>query len=658
MFEHSIQKRDNMVITEYTLLRNFLSEAGVEALSEVASGSTTGKNKLENLLSSLGKTRGEIRNSLTEGSFKEALVKLSEAKGIKEGRLRRTLIPSIIEFVNKNKKKVLTLVDVISELKDNPSDELVSQLQTLIVTDDGKRETIRQEMKEAGVSRTELIRAILQTKIGTEEPTDETFDESPQVKWLQYSATYTVGKGERKKTVRGAESRDKGRRDTNKKTGYVPIQDSKTQIENAVTLDAGSEFDVITDDLYFKISHPSMYKLIAGAKKDFVFEIEKEYSVGAVTDLDMEEVLSYYVYVARLPKSNLLYPVVNGNSTANTMIVKGKTINPYFIEFLNSGDIEPLNDLVDIVAKTQYLSGGAASELSERKISDVNIKDMYYGKLFNFLKKMYLGEISESDNKDMSDEEIEALKEALDEFKDIKQEEYEIFSQDDPDHVFPDRDSEYIGDNDIVSFEKDSESADIMRDALKNTLVSQYLRRSSMKTPAISLPDGDLDSRLKTDAEKLMYQMALEGKVGYAESFSTWGTDKSIRVDSEGKKRGGPKEIATTYSAKKDTTMALQSYVNFVYIFGDGLDEPLQKLESAISDRDSDDNGDSSDVASATTDLVTEFKKQIEKVKTNFTKGLHDKLSDIVTRKEHYQNEVDGILAKLVERNFIVDVDE
>ena len=104
--------------------------------------------------------------------------------------------------------------------------------------------------------------------------------------------------------------------------------------------------------------------------------------------------------------------------------------------------------------------------------------------------------------------------------------------------------------------------------------------------------------------------------------------------------------------------MALQSYVNFVYIFGDGLDEPLQKLESAISDRDSDDNGDSSDVASATTDLVTEFKKQIEKVKTNFTKGLHDKLSDIVTRKEHYQNEVDGILAKLVERNFIVDVDE
>ena len=637
----------------------------VEELEEIMAGKATGKNKLIQILEPFSKEpsnsgilkllRGDISPEL---GLKEIVEGLAEKQNLKVGKLRKTLRDGLITLLKAKPATTskMTLVGALKTMIDSPSDELLDRIFTL----SKERADIRKDISDAKTNKTELLQAILKTDMGTKKPENiEEFLNSPQVKWLSYSSRFSLGR---------SVAFESGRKDAEKQTkpprvlgppteegkkpkfypsgslqGFVEMQNYRSTLENEIESQPNFTRD-IDRIMGIEVDWPPLYDLIFG-KKEAVFEIKKSYKVLDVVDSMAYE---YLLLLQRIKNSASLYPKIKGQRLDTKLIKTGQGLNPYLVELLRSESADFLGDTLGNINIQEYLSNDAIDEIVNAGItrkdwvkSDRRSFDYYYSDLYDAIVNVEGSELDDKDKKALSD-----ILEG--QFKT----QYEGLKSEEGLSTVKIYDKAVSKGKNIVEIPKDSEFSTYFEDIIENETVQNILNRVGIKNPNVFSRQVRLESKRGIDteyskpfeynlreilpepADKVIYRLALKGDIKM---------DKNVNY----------------YSTTPDSLVAFQTYYNLLWVYGEGIVDKAEKLNEVVNLYESTQGQEGEDEVE---DAVEEFKNHLtdglEQFILDLNKGIKEKLKDIVSRKEHYENETESGLLRTLRRNLFVAYDD
>lgn len=618
------------------LLIRLSKSGGLESLEEVMSGEVGGKEELSKTLEQIKEPSNSGILKLLKGELSETVESLAEKQNIKVGKLRSTLRAGLSKLLKAKPDTAsqMTLTNVLKMMVESPSDELLDRLVTLVKD----RVKIDQQVSEAGITKTKLIKAIMETDSGTEKPTDETFVESPQVKWLKYNL------------------RAKGINES----GYAPIKRNEAKIvtyaerEYNVDLQKTTKEKKHLGNYILTLEWPPLYELIFG-RKEIKFEVENEYEAETVID---DNAVDYLEEVVSIPKASILLPKLRGATTSRPLIKKKKKVNPFLIRLLKDPTVRPIDDILNDFAKREYISEAVISEIIEEGY-DSNT-EYYYADLFDIIVK------------GVKNESITGLdKDETDAFSSIINKILEDEDSDDFENQVENVTTRYEGDGKtLVAIPK--ENVDFITEfeaVISDERIKRITTALGIKNPNVSfrsvkpiegvapqergketvtsLVTGEeierpkrqessitggsvstaLDNFLKTNANRVIYRMSMKGDIDYKD------------VD--------------YYIGKADARTAFQAYYNMAYLYGSKLQSATEKLNSKIN------SDDKSEVKKAIEDFVEVLNTELKEFKDNVIQAIQDKVDDIVKDPADYSNEIpldkDGVsFLKRLERILII----
>lgn len=535
----------------------------------------------------------------------------------------------------------MTLTNVLKMMVESPSDELLDRLVTLVKD----RKEIHQQVSEAGITKTKLIKAIMETDSGTEKPTDETFVESPQVKWLKYNL------------------RSKGINES----GYAPIMRNEAKIVTYAEREYNVELQKTTSkkkhlgNYILTLEWPPLYELIFG-RKEIKFEVDNTYKAETVI---ADNAVDYLEEVVSIPQASVLLPKLKGATTSRPLIKKKKKVNPFLIRLLEDRGVRPIDAILNDFAKREYVSEAVISEIVEEGY-DSNT-EYYYADLFDIIVKGVKNESITGLDKDETDAFSAIVKEILDDYvSEFENQVEDVITRYEGDGktlvAIPKENVDFI-----AEFESVIEDERIKRITtalgIKNPSVSSRLIRPKQTDVGPRLRSGRfgergteettslvtgqeierpkrqekdvgvgyistaLDNFLKTNANRVIYRMSMKGDIWYKD------------VD--------------YYIGKADARTAFQAYYNMAFLYGSKLQSATEKLNSKIN------SDDKSEVKKAIEDFIEVLNTELKEFKDNVIQAIQDKVNDIVKDPADYSNEIpldkDGVsFLKRLERILII----
>lgn len=657
----------SMVNRSYSIEKLLLDiqRGRVEELEEIMAGKATGKNKLIQILEPFSE---EPSNSgilkLLKGELSETVESLAEKQNIKVGKLRSTLRAGLSKLLKAKPVTAsqMTLTNVLKMMVESPSDELLDRLVTLVKD----RKEIHQQVSEAGITKTKLIKAIMETDSGTEKPTDETFVESPQVKWLKYNLRAKVG---------GINE-----------SGYAPIMKNEAKIvtyaerEYKVDLQKTTKKKKQLGNYILTLEWPPLYELIFG-RKEIKFEVDNTYKAETVI---ADNAVDYLEEVVSIPQASILLPQLKGATTSRPLIKKKKKVNPFLIRLLEDDTVRPIDDILNDFAKREYVSEAVISEIIEEGY-DSNT-EYYYADLFDIIVKGVKNESITGLDKDETDAFSSIINKILEDedSADFENQVEDITTRYEGDGktlvAIPKENVDFIEAFDVVisdervkrittalgiknpnvSFRsvkpiegtgrlsgpkqsvKGEKGSNILipatpQERKKETAISEVTGQEieRPKRQESSITGGSvstaLDNFLKTNANRVIYRMSMKGDIDYKD------------VD--------------YYIGKADARTAFQAYYNMAYLYGSKLQSATEKLNSKIN------SDDKSEVKKAIEDFVEVLNTELKEFKDNVIQAIQDKVDDIVKDPADYSNEIpldkDGVsFLKRLERILIIKKDD
>jgi len=628
----------SMVNRSYSIEKLLLDiqRGRVEELEEIMAGKATGKNKLIQILEPFSK---EPSNSgilkLLKGELSETVERLAEKQNIKVGKLRSTLRAGLSKLLKAKPATAsqMTLTNVLKMMVESPSDELLDRLVTLV---EG-RVKIDQQVSEAGITKTKLIKAIMETDSGTEKPTDETFVKSPQVKWLKYNL------------------RAKGINES----GYAPIIRNEARIVSYAEREYNVELQKTTKkkkhlgNYILTLEWPPLYELIFG-RKEIKFEVENEYEAETVI---ADNAVDYLEEVVSIPQASILLPRLKGATTSRPLIKKKKKVNPFLIRLLEDRGVRPIDAILNDFAKREYISEAVISEIIEEGY-DSNT-EYYYADLFDIIVKGVKNESITGLDKDETDAFSSIINEILDDYaSEFENQAENVTTRYEGDGktlvAIPKRNVDFIAEfeaviederikrittalgikNPNVSFRSVKPIEGVApqergKETVTSLVTGKEIERPKRQESTITggFVSTALDNFLKTNANRVIYRMSMKGDIDYKD------------VD--------------YYIGKSDARTAFQAYYNMAYLYGSKLQSATEKLNSKIN------SDDKSEVKKAIEDFVEVLNTELKEFKDNVIQAIQDKVNDIVKDPADYSNEIpldkDGVsFLKRLERILII----
>jgi len=625
------------------LLIRLSKSGGLESLEEVMSGEVGGKEELSKTLEQIKEPSNSGILKLLKGELSETVERLAESQNIKVGKLRSTLRAGLSKLLKAKPATAskMTLTNVLKMMVESPSDELLDRLVTLVKD----RKEIHQQVSEAGITKTKLIKAIMETDSGTEKPTDETFVESPQVKWLKYNL------------------RSKGINES----GYAPIMRNEAKIVTYAEREYNVELQKTTSkkkhlgNYILTLEWPPLYELIFG-RKEIKFEVDNTYKAETVI---ADNAVDYLEEVVSIPQASVLLPKLKGATTSRPLIKKKKKVNPFLIRLLEDRGVRPIDAILNDFAKREYVSEAVISEIVEEGY-DSNT-EYYYADLFDIIVKGVKNESITGLDKDETDAFSAIVKEILDDYvSEFENQVEDVITRYEGDGktlvAIPKENVDFI-----AEFESVIEDERIKRITtalgIKNPSVSSRLIRPKQTDVGPRLRSGRfgergteettslvtgqeierpkrqekdvgvgyistaLDNFLKTNANRVIYRMSMKGDIWYKD------------VD--------------YYIGKADARTAFQAYYNMAFLYGSKLQSATEKLNSKIN------SDDKSEVKKAIEDFIEVLNTELKEFKDNVIQAIQDKVNDIVKDPADYSNEIpldkDGVsFLKRLERILII----
>jgi len=625
------------------LLIRLSKSGGLESLEEVMSGEVGGKEELSKTLEQIKEPSNSGILKLLKGELSETVERLAESQNIKVGKLRSTLRAGLSKLLKAKPATAskMTLTNVLKMMVESPSDELLDRLVTLVKD----RKEIHQQVSEAGITKTKLIKAIMETDSGTEKPTDETFVESPQVKWLKYNL------------------RSKGINES----GYAPIMRNEAKIVTYAEREYNVELQKTTSkkkhlgNYILTLEWPPLYELIFG-RKEIKFEVDNTYKAETVI---ADNAVDYLEEVVSIPQASVLLPKLKGATTSRPLIKKKKKVNPFLIRLLEDRGVRPIDAILNDFAKREYVSEAVISEIVEEGY-DSNT-EYYYADLFDIIVKGIKNESITGLDKDETDAFSSIINEILDDYvSEFENQVEDVITRYEGDGktlvAIPKENVDFI-----AEFESVIEDERIKRITtalgIKNPSVSSRLIRPKQTDVGPRLRSGRfgergteettslvtgqeierpkrqekdvgvgyistaLDNFLKTNANRVIYRMSMKGDIWYKD------------VD--------------YYIGKADARTAFQAYYNMAFLYGSKLQSATEKLNSKIN------SDDKSEVKKAIEDFIEVLNTELKEFKDNVIQAIQDKVNDIVKDPADYSNEIpldkDGVsFLKRLERILII----
>lgn len=658
-----------------------------DELVEIMQGKLNGKAKLIDILKVVEGDKGGLNDAASKalsGIFLPAVEKLAEREGIKTNKLKRNLRLGLVELLKLRGSK-LTLTDTLKQLVESPTDELVDKLQTFIVGLDN----IKRPLSDANISKTDLINAIRNTQIGKAKPTEENFNTSPQVMYLSYSASFSLGRATPKPKLKDNEGvrattgqvDEKGNAillTSGKDTGYELIHNNTMRIVGQIQ-SKHDTFDMQYDDYYITLTYPPMYEKIFG-KSEIIFQVDNEYSVNTI---NASKARDYLLAVARTQKSTSLFPKIKGLKQGSTALLrKGKNINPYLTNLLDSESVEMMDDLLRGISFQEYLTDDLIKdvifgEMNQKERRDATLdktKRYYYSDIFNAIS----GAINETQVGSLSEQDRKALSSAVNSSLEKRDSDSKLKSGiENKDYTIYENRGE--ADHDIIAIDKKSGMNIAFEKVIGDSSVKTILNRADIKNPYLSsrkvkglqesnnrqenawvLEEGgenpknlkefgkeprqersgtpqktktesgsiislELDDALDEQSNRIIYNMALKGDISL---------DNNLNY----------------YATKDDANVAFQAYFNLAWSIGDNIKSLSEKVDLVIDQEDA----EIDDIVDAVDKLKDEISEALKTLKESLITSIQEKLEDIVKRKEHYANEVsEDLFTMLVDGNFI-----
>lgn len=641
------------------LLIRLSKNGGLESLEEVMSGEVGGKEELSKTLEQIKEPsnsgilkllRGDISPEL---GLKEIVEGLAEKQNLKVGKLRKTLRDGLITLLKAKPATAsqMTLTNVLKMMVESSSDELLDRL----VTHVKDRKEIHQQVSEAGITKTKLIKAIMETDSGTEKPTDDNFEKegtvlgdkinSPQVKWLKYNL------------------RSKGINES----GYAPIMRNEAKIVTYAEREYNVELQKTTSkkkhlgNYILTLEWPPLYELIFG-RKEIKFEVDNTYKAETVI---ADNAVDYLEEVVSIPQASILLPKLKGATTSRPLIKKKKKVNPFLIRLLKDRGVRPIDAILNDFSKREYISEDAISEIVEEGY-DSNT-EYYYSDLFDIIVKGVKNESITGLDKDETDAFSSIINEILDDYaSEFENQVEDITTRYEGDGktlvAIPKENVDFIASfEEIIADERIKRITTAL--GIKNPSVSSRLIRPKQTDvgprlrsgrfgereteESTSLVTGEeierpkrqekdvgvgyistaLDNFLKTNANRVIYRMSMKGDIWYKD------------VD--------------YYIGKADARTAFQAYYNMAFLYGSKLQSATEKLNSKIN------SDDKSEVKKAIEDFVEVLNTELKEFKDNVIQAIQDKVNDIVKDPADYSNEIpldkDGVsFLKRLERILII----
>ena len=628
------------------LLIRLSKNGGLESLEEVMSGEVGGKEELSKTLEQIEEPSNSGILKLLKGELSETVERLAESQNIKVGKLRSTLRAGLSKLLKAKPATAsqMTLTSVLKMMVESPSDELLDRLVTLVKD----RVRIDQQVSEAGITKTKLIKAIMETDSGTEKPTDDNFEKkgtvlgdkinSPQVKWLKYNL------------------RSKGINES----GYAPIMKNEARIVSYAEREYNVDLQKTTKEkkhlgnYILTLEWPPLYELIFG-RKEIKFEVDNEYEAETVI---ADNAVDYLEEVVSIPQASILLPKIKGATTKRPLIKKKKKVNPFLIRLLEDRGVRPIDDILNDFAKREYISEDAISEIVEEGY-DSNT-EYYYADLFDIIVKGVKNESITGLDKDETDSFSSIINEILEE------EDSEDFENDIEDFTtryegggktlvaIPKENVDFIEafdaviaderikrittalgiKNPNVSFRSVKPIEGVTPQERGKETVTSLVTGEEIETPKrqeSTITGGSvstaLDNFLKTNANRVIYRMSMKGDIDYKD------------VD--------------YYIGKADARTAFQAYYNMAYLYGSKLQSATEKLNSKIN------SDDKSEVKKAIEDFIEVLNTELKEFKDNVFQSIQEKVNDIVKDPADYSNEIpldkDGVsFLKRLERILII----
>ena len=636
------------------LLIRLSKSGGLESLEEVMSGEVGGKEQLSKTLEQIKEPSNSGILKLLKGELSETVERLAEKQNIKVGKLRSTLRAGLSKLLKAKPDTAsqMTLTSVLKMMVESPSDELLDRLVTLVKG----RVRIDQQVSEAGITKTKLIRAIMETDSGTEKPTDDNFEKkgtvlgdkinSPQVKWLKYNL------------------RSKGINES----GYAPIMRNEAKIvtyaerEYNVDLQKTTKEKKHLGNYILTLEWPPLYELIFG-RKEIKFEVDNTYKAETVIS---DNAVDYLEEVVSIPQASILLPKLKGATTSRPLIKKKKKVNPFLIRLLEDRGVRPIDDILNDFAKREYISEAVISEIVEEGY-DSNT-EYYYADLFDIIVKGVKNESITGLDKDETDAFSSIVNDILEDedSEDFENQAENVTTRYEGDGktlvAIPKENVDFITEFEaVISDERIKRITTAL--GIKNPSVSSRLIRPKQTDvgprlrsgrfgergteEATSLVTGEeierpkrqekdvgvgsvstaLDNFLKTNANRVIYRMSMKGDIVYKD--------------------------LDYYIGKADARTAFQAYYNMAYLYGSKLQSATEKLNSKIN------SDDKSEVKKAIEDFVEVLNTELKEFKDNVIQAIQEKVDDIVKDPADYSNEIpldkDGVsFLKRLERILII----
>jgi len=654
--------RDSFVSPNYSIDRLLMDlyKGRMEDFREIMEGQFKGKQKITSLLSSITSNTNDAANKALKGEFSEVVDRLAEKQNITAMKFRRKVTRPLATLL-KLREGQRTLVGTIRQLVDSPSDELVQALGTFAF----ERKTISQEIPDANTTKTKLIQAIASTDAGSKKPTsEEEFETSPQVLYLKYSASYTTG-GKQKEKVelkdKKGKSREVERTAVTKTVDFIEIKSAESNVRSAI--ESLQSFQKNKDKIAgIELDWPFLYEAIAG-RKEMVLEVEQEYEVNEVTPTIAKE---YLLFLNSQTNVSSLYPELEDGTLDMSIVKKGKTINPYLLEVLETDSVDIINDSLDRIARDMYMSdatfGESVSGSSSKREKKEDNKQYFYEDLFEVIAGASVEDNELLDKYDLDEDEKKVLVDIVKE-RDTKGE-IKIAYQD---YISPKPELNIIEQRqgspmNIYSVEEISkyDVSSVFDFILKEPSVQTILQRKGIKNPYVLtrtsrvMSEGGKDfsqgkkpkqgrqrkytetqgkqresitstgmSKLSTNA-KVIYGMALNSEIGYSD------------VD--------------YFAIRNDPKRVFQSYYNLAYLFNPNIEQESNSLEEKLNQEET-----GIKVArKAIREFLKTLQDNLSSIGESLKEAVESKLDDVVERKEHYENETKiGILQQLRKEGFI-----
>ena len=654
--------RDSFVSPNYSIDRLLMDlyKGRMEDFREIMEGQFKGKQKITSLLSSITSNTNDAANKALKGEFSEVVDRLAEKQNITSMKFRRKVTKPLATLL-KLREGQRTLVGTIRQLVDSPSDELVQALGTFAF----ERKTISQEIPDANTTKTKLIQAIASTDAGSKKPTsEEEFETSPQVLYLKYSASYTTG-GKQKEKVelkdKKGKSREVERTAVTKTVDFIEIKSAESNVRSAI--ESLQSFQKDKDKIAgVELDWPFLYEAIAG-RKEMILEVEQEYEVNEVTPTIAKE---YLLFLNSQTNVSSLYPELEDGTLDMSIVKKGKTINPYLLEVLETDSVDIINDSLDRIARDMYMSdatfGESVSGSSSKREKKEDDKQYYYEDLFEVIAGASIEENELLDKYDLDDDEKKILIDIVKE-RDTKGEiktAYQDYLSPKPElNIIEQRQGSPMN---IYSVEEISkyDVSSVFDFILKEPSVQTILQRKGIKNPYVLtrasrvMSEGGKDfsqgkkpesgrqrnytetqgkqresitstemSKLSTNA-KVIYSMALNGEIGYSD------------VD--------------YFAIRNDPKRVFQSYYNLAYLFNPNIEQDSNSLEEKLNQEET-----GLKVArKAIREFLKTLQDNLSSIGESLKEAVESKLDDVVERKEHYENETKiGMLQQLRKEAFI-----